>query len=230
MEGVTVLEKLERGEIAAAPAVRRQALRELREYRAASRREAVALSRGWEPWDGPHGITFGLVEPPQRRYRLLLVGALIIAGAVALMAAILVSGLPFAHDAMPLLVVVSGVVLSVGGAIGGSVMVVTQCADAGSELRTPSRRQLGRASHGGDYLVYCGAMPIPAWQKYQRDRDLFDHVYVASHNASAFERHRVWTADPFLVGEIQGKLYLGAHWDLATEVELAQKAKQRVSS
>ena len=201
-----LLEKVERGEIRVNP----DTLRELYDYEASCKREAEALQRGWEPWNPNEELFYGLVEKPKGELRTELVVTSAVSAAT-LMGAIGLGVLVSPESGWFALPVTLVVICFITAAFTLSLLMDWR------GFRWPVRER---------YQLYTGPMPMDAWRKYKRDKHLFDDVVVVSHTRAHFRAYRApraqeQLADPWLVGRIGAKWFMGAQWDVADELSVS---------
>lgn len=159
-------------------------------------RQSAVMEAGWDPWHKPitqKDMHLGHVEDPARKQNRIARLSLI--GLFASLAIIFLSIV-----ILPLMIIAG----MIGFVISLSVYVNVGMADPSNDRWMKTGR------------VFTGAMPSRVWDMYQRDRRLFDRVYIASNDESLFTELPK-TVDPLLVGRIGDAFYLGASWDLARE-------------
>ncbi len=182
----------------------------MRQYHALGarhRRQAQIMERGWEPWHRPNEMPMGLVE--RHRWRdaweewsgIICILSCIVGASAGFAFLALLDGNAF----WPNLTVI----------LGFSLCFLCLGLFAGvAQHRSEKALRWERYQH----QVFTGVMPVWVWEKYHRDRNLFDRVYIASYDASLFQQVRIWV-DPLLVGRIGDALFLGAVWDLSKDIE-----------
>ena len=159
-------------------------------------RQSAVMENGWDPWHTPaKGMHFGQVEDRSRNSNRR--EGLFLFGVFASLAIAFFSLFYF-----PLLIIVGGI---------GMVLSLFFYTKSGLDSDEADRWVKTRR-------VFTGAIPIRVWDMYQRDRRLFDRVYIASNDESLFSELPKFV-DPLLVGRIGSAFYLGASWDLAREYE-----------
>lgn len=161
------------------------------------KRHAQAMERGWDPYEIPPGMFMGHLPLPRSPWR----------------------GFLFFLSAMSFVGCVSGAILldTDGMLVFFAILTGLATLTILTVLRMPR--------YGPEELVYFGAVPTTVIKKAKRDRFLFDALRVGSFDARMFETVPRLT-DPFLLGNIAGRWYLGGYWDFERELAFASKEQE----
>ena len=224
-EKAQLLERVHAGELFMAAELVKALTVEVQLYQARTAQEKVVLEAGWEPFEVPYNMQLGFVTRPNRTRRPLILWLSAIVSSFAIAwglheltvrtgdpAPIMVTLLVF-----PLLgAIFTGVfALSVVWTPLGSRWRAQDPLDPWVYFRFNGTPQTSRQCY------YASAMPAHTYQRYLTDKHLFDQVYIGSTNRDLFMVDEVRVArlgDPFLLGRIGRKFYLGAQWDLSQDL------------
>ncbi len=185
-----------------------------------------AMERGWEPWTPPNGIVMGLVEKIANPANKLIMPLILsmVAVLVTVIGEILVRSSGWSAFTLVIPIAVGAVGLWVDGYHRKRLRELRETEfTIKKHTHDSPGYSLVTSITIGDILIYSGLIPVAFWEKYTKDKHLFDRTYIASFNKAHFTTQVVpaLRTDPFLVGRIDNLFFLGGHWGMADELNEA---------
>lgn len=187
------------------------------------------MDRGWEPYSIPQNMVLGsLWEIPITN---AMVHVLTVLFALAVFSFPIVFAIMTANARHLLLwipCVIVGIPLTAGFNVILQRLLYREAKDESPQsVQRETHRSFNTDTTKTVIRFYGGGVPADVKHKYDRDKHMFDEVYVGSFDQSLFYeevniRQRV-LGDPFLIGIYDGQAYLGAQWDLSKELEVKEK-------
>ena len=228
-----LLNKIESKEIVAP---NKRVAKAISDYVAFNKDEAKILKRGWEPYTKPNNWYAGFIEATTLN-KFLHPNYFVLIVTLCLLGFGIWSSLHYAvhyHNH------VTGPIANMFLSFGISFIFISVCSTwwwvikLSDEANTPysivfSKQrfdiEIGAIKISSDSVVissYVGLLPRTVYEKYKRDRSLFDAVYITSPDKEDFSEKvylNVPKFDPALVGRKKDRFYVGAHFDIAKDLK-----------